>query len=137
MNFEYSQTIGAGLLVFSSILGAYYLALKIRAIHEAVRDPNLAYVTHSHLEKLRGEFMRTIAQATQDLRNLRAEIREDTRSMQRQHSASLAEMRDLISKNAQSISALVAQSQLANQRICELTLKTDKLALKASRKGGF
>lgn len=114
----------------SSILGAYYLALKIRQYHLCARDPDLSFVTHSHLEKLRREFIRTMSEAARELRALRAEIREDTRSMQRQYAASLAQTRELISQNAQNISALSAQAALANQRISELAVKTDKLTLK-------
>ena len=130
MNIESAQYVGAGLMVLSSLLGAYYLALKVRQFHLQSRDPNLSFVTHSHLEKLRGEFIRIMSEATHDLRTLRAEIREDTRLMQRQYGASLAEMRELISKNAQNISSLAAQAALANQRISELTVKTDKLSIK-------
>ena len=130
MNIESAQYVGAGLMVVSSILGAYYLALKIRQHHVCARDPDLSFVTHSNLEKLRGEFMRAVSEATHELRTLRAEIREDTRSMQRQYAASLAQTRELISKNSQNISALSAQASLANQRISELAIKTDKLALK-------
>ena len=111
-------------------VGAYYLALTVRQFHLQSRDPNLSFVTHSHLEKLRGEFIRIMSEATHDLRTLRAEIREDTRLMQRQYGASLSEMRELISKNAQNISSLAAQAALANQRISELTVKTDKLSIK-------
>ena len=96
----------------SSILGAYYLALKIRQHHLCARDPDLSFVTHSHLEKLRREFIRTMSEAARELRALRAEIREDTRSMQRQYAASLAQTRELISQNAQNISALSAQAAL-------------------------
>ena len=130
MNIEYAQYIGAGLMAASSILGAYYLALKIRQHHLCARDPDLSFVTHSHLEKLRREFIRTMSEAARELRALRAEIREDTRSMQRQYAASLAQTRELISQNAQNISALSAQAALANQRISELAVKTDKLTLK-------
>ena len=130
MNIESAQYVGAGLMAASSILGAYYLALKIRQYHLCARDPDLSFVTHSHLEKLRREFIRTMSEAAREMRALRAEIREDTRSMQRQYAASLAQTRELISQNAQNISALSAQAALANQRISELALKADKLALK-------
>lgn len=133
MNFEYTQTICAGMLFLSSISISLYMALKIRALSECRRESNSAFVTHSHLEKVRREFMRTISDAACDLRTLRAQIGRDYRLMQSQYSASLAEMRELICKNAQSISALAAQSELANQRICELSLKTDKLALNSSK----
>ena len=50
--------------------------------------------------------------------------------MQKQYSHSLSETRDLVGKNAENISALVAQSQIAAQRIAELSTKTDRILLK-------
>ena len=41
---------------------------------------------------------------------------------------------ELAGRNAQNISSLIAQAQIANQRICELSLKTDRIVLKM--KGG-
>ena len=43
---------------------------------------------------------------------------------------SLDEARELISRNSQNISSLVAQAQIANQRIAELSVKTDRLFMK-------
>ena len=74
--------------------------------------------------------MHCISDAVQDLRSLRSEIREETRSMQKQYSRSLDEARELISRNSQNISSLVAQAQIANQRIAELSVKTDRLFMK-------
>lgn len=45
--------------------------------------------------------------------------------------AGLDEARELISRNAQNISSLVAQAQIANQRIAELSVKTDRLFMKS------
>lgn len=130
MEINSAQSIGVGVMVLTSLLGAYYMILKIREHHNSLSDPSNYYVTQRHLDKLRSEIMRTISEATQDLRTLRAEIREDTRSIQRQHTKAMSEMGELISRNAQNISSLIAQARLANQRISELALKTDKLALK-------
>ena len=74
--------------------------------------------------------MRTIGESLQDLRSLRAEIREETRSLQKQYARSLSETRELISRNAQNISSLIAQAQIANQRIAELSVKTDRIVMK-------
>ena len=43
----------------------------------------------------------------------------------------LDEARELISRNAQNISSLVAQAQIAGQRIAELGVKTDRLLMKS------
>ncbi len=130
MEIENARFIGAGLMVLTSLLGAYYLVLKIRELHSEKPDPKLTYVTYSHMEKVRAEIMHCISDAVQDLRSLRSEIREETRSMQKQSSRSLDEARELISRNSQNISSLVAQAQIANQRIAELSVKTDRLFMK-------
>ena len=93
-------------------------------------DPKLTYVTHAQLDKTRAEIMRTIGESLQDLRSLRAELREETRSLQKQYARSLSETRELISRNAQNISSLIAQAQIANQRIAELSVKTDRIVMK-------
>lgn len=131
MEIENARLIGTGLMVLTSLLGAYYLILKIRESHAEKPDPKLTYVTYAHMEKVREEMMRAVSDAIQDLRILRAEIREETRSIQKQYSRNLDETRDLISRNAQNISSLVAQAQIANQRIAELSVKTDRLFMKA------
>ena len=118
------------MITMTSLLGVYYLILRIREYHREKPDPKLTYVTHSQMEKVRAEMMRSISEAVQDLRALRAEIREDTRALQKQYSRALSDNRDLIGKNAQNISALIAQSQTASQRISELALKTDRIVMK-------
>ena len=130
MDIENSTILGTAMITLTSILGVYYLILRIREYHRETPDPKLTYVTHSQMEKVRTEMMRAISEAVQDLRALRAEIREDTRALQKQYSRALSDNRDLIGKNAQNISALIAQSQTASQRIAELSLKTDRIVMK-------
>ena len=130
MEIENSTILGTAMMTFTSLLGAYYLILRIREFHREKPDPKLTYVTHAQMEKVRSEMMRAISEAVQDLRALRAEIREDTRALQKQYSRALSDNRDLIGKNAQNISALIAQSQTASQRISELSLKTDRIVMR-------
>lgn len=125
---ENAKLVGTALLSLTSILGAYYLALKIREYHSADQKPT--YVTHTQMERTKGEIMRSLSDALQDLRSLRAEIREETRGMQKQHARSFSELRAIVARNAESISALAATAQMSNQRIAELAVKTDRLALK-------
>lgn len=73
MEIENARFIGAGLMVLTSLLGAYYLVLKIRELHSEKPDPKLTYVTYSHMEKVRAEIMHCISDAIQDLRSLRSE----------------------------------------------------------------
>jgi len=135
MDIENIKLIGMALVSLTSILGTYYLALKIKDFNKENPDPKITYVTHTQMATVRAEIMRIISEAVQDLRCLRSEIREEVRSMQKQHNRTLSETRELVSKNAQNISSLIAQAQLANQRISELSLKTDRIALKI--KGDF
>lgn len=130
MEIENSTILGTAMITFTSLLGAYYLILRIREFHIEKPDPKLTYATHAQMEKVRSEMMRAISEAVQDLRALRAEIREDTRALQKQYSRALSDNRDLIAKNAQNISALIAQSQTASQRISELSLKTDRIVMR-------
>lgn len=133
MDMENARLLGAGVFTISSLLGAYYIVLKIRQLHKDPMDPDMTYVTHAQMDKMRSELMRCLGEAVQDLRSLRSEIREEVRCMQRQYSKSLLETRELIGKNSQNISSLVAQARIANQRICELAVKTDRLVMKNGR----
>ena len=130
MDIENTRLMGMALMAGTSLLGSYYLILRIREHHAEHPDPKLTYATLSQMEKLRSETMRMVGDAVQDLRALRAEIRDETRAMQKQYSRNLSETRELISRNAQNISALVAQAQIANQRIAELSVKTDRIVMK-------
>ena len=130
MDIENSTVLGTAVITLTSLLGDYYLILRIREHHEERPDPKLTYVTHVQMDKLRAEMMRSISEAVQDLRSLRAEIREETRALQKQYSNNLSETRELVCKNAQNVSALVAQSQMAFQRIAELSMKTDRIVMK-------
>ncbi|MBP3527014.1 MAG: hypothetical protein J6J65_10825, partial [Opitutales bacterium] len=69
MEIENAGFIGTGLVVLTSLLGAYYLVLRIREFHAEKPDPKLTYVTYSHMEKVRAEMMRCVSDAVQDLRS--------------------------------------------------------------------
>ena len=58
MEIENARFIGAGLMVLTSLLGAYYLVLKIRELHSEKPDPKLTYVTYSHMEKRGSRYLR-------------------------------------------------------------------------------
>ncbi len=130
MDTENATMLGTAMITLTSLLGSYYMILKIREQHSERPDPKLTYVTHAQMDKLKEETMQSISEAVRDLRALRAEIREETRAVQKQHARSLSETRDLVGKNAQNISALIAQAQIAGQRIAELSAKTDRIVLK-------
>ena len=131
------STIGTAVVALTSVLGTYYLVLRIREHHREKPDPKLTYVTHAQMDGVRAEIMRSVSEAVRDLRSLRAEIREDTRALQKQYSRALSDNRDLIAKNAQSISALAAQAQTVAQRISELSMKTDRIVMKIREGDGY
>ncbi len=131
MNINNPEIIGTSLMSITSLLGAYYLLLKIREHLKEKPDPKITYVTHAQMQKVREEFIEMFSSYLQDFRSLRIEIRDEYKAMQKYYQRSLSETRDLISKNAQNISALIAQCSSANQRIAELSLKTDRIILKS------
>ncbi len=133
MNPQSPEFIGTGLMISTALLAAYYLVLKIKESHSERPDPKLTYATQAHLERTRSELMQAITEVVKDVRSLRSEIRHDIANVQTQYSQSLTETRELISKNAQNISALIAQAQLSNQRIAELNLRTDKISMRTKK----
>ncbi len=130
MEIENATLTGTVVITITSLLGAYYLLLKIRDRHREYPDPKLTYVTHAQMDRLREEMTHSISEAVRELRALRAEIKEETRAAQKQYSRALSDNRDLIAKNSQNISALIAQSQTASQRIAELSMKTDSIVMR-------
>ncbi len=129
MDIQNATLTGTAVITLTSLLGAYYLILKIRERHQENPDPKLTYVTHAQMDRVREEMTHSISEAVRDLRALRAEIREETRAIQKQYSRALSDNRDLIAKNSQNISALIAQSQTALQRISELSIKSDRIVM--------
>lgn len=127
MKFESAEEIGIGLIIVASLLSLYLLALKIWDYHKEKPDPKLTYVTHVNLERMRCELMRIITEEAEELRNIRCELRDDIKCISKTHMDSLSAVREMIARNSQDTSALSAQMQLINQRITELSIKTDKL----------
>lgn len=126
MNMESPELLGLGLTAITAMMGTYYLVLKIKDIQKESPDPKLTYVTYAQMDKVRNELMRIICESEQELRVLRAEIRDDSRQMLKQYLIGLSKTRDLISKNAQDISSLIAQSSTITHRVNEISIKVDK-----------
>lgn len=131
MNINNPEIIGTSLISITSLLGAYYLILKIREQLREKPDPKLTYVTQTQMQRMRTEIVDMFSSYLQDLRALRLEIRDENKAMQKYYQRSFSDTRDMISKNAQNISSLIAQCSSANQRISELALKTDRIILKS------
>ena len=114
----------------TSLLMAYYLVLRIRDYMREKPDPKLTYATRAQMDKLRAETLGMFSAFAEDLRALRREIADEARMHSKTCQRNLAQTRDMIARNAENISALIAQSASANQRISELSLKTDRIILK-------
>ena len=130
MNIDNPEIIGTSLMSLTSLLGAYYLVLKIRDQLKEKPDPKLTYATREQMEKVRDEIDRIVSAFSQDLRVLRADIRQENRALTKYWLRAMNETRQMVSSNAQNISSLIAQCSSANQRISELSLKTDRMILK-------
>ncbi|MFI3291738.1 MAG: hypothetical protein R3Y46_07670 [Opitutales bacterium] len=130
MNIDSPELLGLGLSAITALMATYYLILKIKDIQKENPDPKLTYVTYAQMDKVRNELMRIICESEQELRTLRSEIRDDSRQMLKQYLIGLGKTRDLISKNAQDISSLIAHTTTITQRVNEISIKVDKFIAK-------
>lgn len=103
--------MGTALIVVLSLLSAYALLLRVREHFRELPDPKLTYATLAELDKVRLQINQLQRDIKEDFRNVNALVRE----------------------NAEHIAALIAQSTLYNQRLNELSVKTDRLLGTVSR----
>lgn len=127
MNLQNADMLGAALLVLIGLLSTYLLILRIREYFSEKPDPKLTYATLSEHNKLRDQLHQAQRETKDDLERLRAENKADHEELDRRRSQAIAGVHDLIRKNAEHISSLIAHNQIAHQRLAELSLKTDKL----------
>lgn len=127
MNFDDKDIMGAFFVFLTGLLSSYLLTLKIRDYFKETPDPKLTYATLEEHRKLSDQVQRVRLETKEDLERLRSENKSDHEELDRRRSQSIAGAHELIRKNAEHIASLIAQSQLAHQRLAELTLKTDKL----------
>lgn len=102
---EQANTMGTALIVTLSLLSAYALLLRVREHFREHPDPKLTYATLAELDKVRLQINQLQRDIKEDFRNVNALVRE----------------------NAEHIAALIAQSTLYNQRLNELSVKTDRI----------
>lgn len=96
MDTENATMLGTAMITLTSLLGSYYMILKIREQHSERPDPKLTYVTHAQMDKLKEETMQSISEAVRDLRaRPRPKFGMETRAVQKQHARSLSETREL------------------------------------------
>lgn len=131
MNLDHSESLGSAFLTALALLSAYLLTLRIRDYFREEPDPKITYATIDEHEKLREQLIQLQQETKKDLERLRAENKTDHESLNRQRSQSLANVHELIRKNAEHIASLIAHNQIAHQRLAELSIKIDKLATRS------
>lgn len=115
MDLQNADILGVSLLVLFTLLGIYTLLLRIREYSRENPDPKLTYATWPELDKLRLSLKCLERDHRKDIEYLRAEIKSDHNRLDR-----------TIQKNTERVSALLAAQHLMQQRLSELTHKTDK-----------
>lgn len=121
------ETVISTLLVIVSTLSIYLLILRIRDFHKERPDPKLTYAPKSDLDKLRRELSLHQRDHKRDCERIQAEHKADHMELNRRRSQSMGTLRTLIVKNTEHLAALQAQHLMMQQRLSELSLKTDKL----------
>lgn len=116
MNLDHADIVGIAFLVGMALLSGYFLLLRIKEFYTEKPDPKLTYATIADLEKLRGQ-----------LDQFQRDTKADLDALDQRRSRSVAGIHELIRKNAEHIAALIAQIEMAGQRLSELTTKTERL----------
>jgi hypothetical protein len=117
-----AQFVGAVLMALSSLMGAYYLTLRIREAFTEKPDPKLTYATRVDLERLRSSM--------EDMRRDWSAGREASEERSANASASAHE---LIRRNAEHIAVLIAQAEMFERRITEAVGRIDRISERMAR----
>ncbi len=131
-NFDSNQFLGSTVIALSTLLGAYSLIRRFRQepSHDsppALSSPPPLFVTLSELDSFRAQTIALHRDTSSEIHRLRQEIKADYHYLFERLLSSFTDAHSLIQRNAQHVSALIAQQQMTNQRLSELTVKTDKL----------
>ncbi|MFA5258092.1 MAG: hypothetical protein WC360_08075 [Opitutales bacterium] len=121
---EGTQFVGAVLMALSSLMGAYYLTLRIRAAFAAQSDPKADFATRTELERLRS----SLDDARRDCGAGRQAVEERTDD-------ALASVHELIRRNAEHIAVLIARSEMFERRIAEAVGRIDRISERLGRQG--
>jgi len=116
MNLDHADIVGIAFLVGMALLSGYFLLLRIKEFYSEKPDPKLTYATLAELEKIRAQ-----------LHLFQRDHKADLEALDQRRSRSVAAIHELIRKNAEHIAALIAQTEMAAQRLSELTVKTERL----------
>ena len=115
MILENADVIGVGLLVMLALLSGYFLVLRIKEYFEEKPDPKITYATNLELEKLRRQ-----------LEQYQRDNKADLKMLDERRSRSVAALHELVRKNAEHISALIARDEMFNQRLTEMVTRFNR-----------
>ena len=126
MNVDF-HSISTGLIVLSTGLSSYLLALRVKDAFAEKPDPKLTYATIKQLNHLSQNLKHHEKETHTSIHNLRLEVKND--HLIRDHSSNNSNeaIHSIIRKVLQDVAKLTAQNQITHHRISELSLKTDKL----------
>lgn len=124
------STIGTALLTLSTLLGAYLLVLRIRDYWSESPDPKLTYATIKQLELTQHRIQQNENHNQKQIQALRLETKKDLQLRDNRSDDALEVLRELITRNAQSIAALTAKAHINDQRFTELNSKSDQILQK-------
>jgi hypothetical protein len=122
MNMNEAQFIGSTLAAATSLMGAYFLTLRIREMFAEKPDPKLTYATKAEMDRVR----ESIDGMRRDWTAGRADIaaREDN---------ALSSVHELIRRNAEHIAVLIAQAEMFDRRLTETAQRVDRLGERIGR----
>lgn len=111
------QYVGTVLMALSSLMGAYYLTLKIREMFTEKPDPKLTYATRTDLERVR-----------EGVDVLRRDLSAGREATAERINGGLASAHELIRRNAEHIAVLIAQAEMFERRIAEAVGRIDRIS---------
>ncbi len=114
------QFIGAVLMALSSLMGAYYLTLRIREAFS--RGAHSEPASRAELERLRG-----------DIADMRGEWRDWRDAVEGRCDGGLASAHELIRRNAEHIAVLIAQGEMLERRLSEAVGRIDRIGERLAR----
>ena len=103
------------MLILLALLSGYFLVLRIKEYFEEKPDPKVTYATNLELEKLRQQFQQ-----------YQRDSKTDFNVLDERRSRSVAALHELVRKNAEHISALIARDEMFNQRLTEMVTRFNR-----------
>jgi len=115
MILENADIVGIAMLILLALLSGYFLVLRIKEYFEEKPDPKVTYATNLELEKLRQQFQQ-----------YQRDSKTDFNILDERRSRSVAALHELVRKNAEHISALIARDEMFNQRLTEMVTRFNR-----------